>query len=248
MTAAVGTRDPQLVRELETLGRVRVFFAHRSVGADLIDGLRAIAAENDVASVNVREVDRVLAPGVFGHAMLTANGDPAGKLHHFERMVCSGIGDVADVVLFKFCYADFSSETDATWLFRSYDRTIRALRSGAAGYMLKDAATAELELAISSVREGKTYLSPSISRTAIDSYLERMGDVVSPLEQLTSRQREILQLIGEGKNTKEIASNLEISVKTVEAHRLQVMERLRIHDVPGLVRFAIRTGLVSAEA
>ncbi len=125
---------------------------------------------------------------------------------------------------------------------------IRALRSGAAGYIVKDAATAELELAVSSVGDGKTYLSPSISRTAIDSYLERIGDVVSPLEQLTSRQREILQLIGEGKNTKEIASNLEISVKTVEAHRLQVMERLRIHDVPGLVRFAIRTGLVSAEA
>ena len=125
---------------------------------------------------------------------------------------------------------------------------IRALRSGAAGYLLKDAATAELELAISSVREGKTYLSPSISRTAIDSYLERMGDVVSPLEQLTSRQREILQLIGEGKNTKQIAFNLEISIKTVESHRLQLMERLRIHDVPGLVRFAIRTGLVSVDA
>jgi DNA-binding NarL/FixJ family response regulator len=125
---------------------------------------------------------------------------------------------------------------------------IRALRSGAAGYLLKDAATAELELAISSVREGKTYLSPSISRTAIDSYLERIGDVVSPLEQLTSRQREILQLIGEGKNTKQIAFNLEISIKTVESHRLQLMERLRIHDVPGLVRFAIRTGLVSADA
>jgi len=125
---------------------------------------------------------------------------------------------------------------------------IRALRSGAAGYILKDAATAELELAVSSVREGKTYLSPSISRTAIDSYLERMGDVVSPLEQLTSRQREILQLIGEGQNTKEIAFNLEISIKTVESHRLQLMERLRIHDVPGLVRFAIRTGLVSADA
>jgi DNA-binding NarL/FixJ family response regulator len=125
---------------------------------------------------------------------------------------------------------------------------IRALRSGAAGYMLKDAATAELELAVASVGEGKTYLSPSISRSVIDSYLERMGDVVSPLEQLTSRQREILQLIGEGKNTKEIAFNLEISIKTVESHRLQLMERLRIHDVPGLVRFAIRTGLVSADA
>ena len=125
---------------------------------------------------------------------------------------------------------------------------IRALRSGAAGYMLKDAATAELELAVRSAGSGKTYLSPSISRTAINSYLERMGDVISPLEQLTSRQREILQLIGEGKNTKEIASNLEISIKTVESHRLQLMERLHIHDVPGLVRFAIRTGLVSAEA
>jgi DNA-binding NarL/FixJ family response regulator len=123
---------------------------------------------------------------------------------------------------------------------------IRALRSGAAGYMLKDAATAELELAINSVTEDKTYLSPSISRTVIDSYLERVGGPLSPLEQLTPRQREILQLIAEGKNTKEIASDLDISVKTVESHRLQLMERLNIHDVPGLVRYAVRSGLVSA--
>jgi len=124
---------------------------------------------------------------------------------------------------------------------------IRALRNGAAGYMLKDAATAELELAIKSVAEGKTYLSPSISRTVIDSYLERVGNVSSPLEHLTGRQREILQLIAEGKNTKEIAGMLGISVKTVEAHRLQLMARLDIHDVPGLVRYAIRSGLVSPE-
>jgi DNA-binding NarL/FixJ family response regulator len=124
---------------------------------------------------------------------------------------------------------------------------IRALRSGAAGYMLKDAATAELELAIRSVTEDKTYLSPSISRTVIDSYLERVGGESSPLEQLTPRQREILQLVAEGKNTKEIAYLLEISVKTVEAHRLQLMARLDIHDVPGLVRYAIRSGLVSSE-
>lgn len=124
---------------------------------------------------------------------------------------------------------------------------IRALRSGAAGYMLKDAATAELELAIRSVTEDKTYLSPSISRTVIDSYLERVGGHLSPLEQLTPRQREILQLVAEGKNTKEIAADLNISVKTVESHRLQLMERLHIHDVPGLVRYAVRSGLVSAE-
>lgn len=124
---------------------------------------------------------------------------------------------------------------------------IRALRSGAAGYMLKDAAPLELELAISAVGEGKTYLSPSISRTVIDSYLERVGSASSPIEQLTARQREILQLIAEGRNTKEIAGTLDISVKTVEAHRLQLMARLDIHDVPGLVRYAIRSGLVSSD-
>jgi DNA-binding NarL/FixJ family response regulator len=125
---------------------------------------------------------------------------------------------------------------------------IRALRSGAAGYLLKDAATMELELAINAVAQGKTYLSPSISRTVIDSYLERVGSSSSPVEQLTPRQREILQLIAEGKNTKEIAGTLEISVKTVEAHRLQLMARLDIHDVPGLVRYAIRSGLVSSDS
>jgi DNA-binding NarL/FixJ family response regulator len=124
---------------------------------------------------------------------------------------------------------------------------IRALRGGAAGYMLKDAATAELQLAIGSVAQDKTYLSPSISRPVIDSYLERVGGQLSPLEQLTARQREILQLIAEGKNTKEIASDLDISFKTVESHRLQLMERLNIHDIPGLVRYAIRTGLVSSK-
>ena len=124
---------------------------------------------------------------------------------------------------------------------------IRALRGGAAGYMLKDAATAELELAIKSVTEDKTYLSPSISRPVINDYLQRVGGPISSLEQLTSRQREILQLIAEGKTTKEIASDLDISVKTVESHRLQLMERLNIHDVPGLVRYAVRSGLVSAE-
>jgi DNA-binding NarL/FixJ family response regulator len=124
---------------------------------------------------------------------------------------------------------------------------IRALRSGAAGYMLKDAATLELELAINSVVQGKTYLSPSISRTVIESYLERVGSQTSPIEQLTARQREVLQLIAEGKNTKEIAATLDVSIKTVEAHRLQLMARLDIHDVPGLVRYAIRSGLVSPD-
>lgn len=128
----------------------------------------------------------------------------------------------------------------------SEDYVSRALRSGASGYMLKHAAAVELELGIKSVAQGKIYLSPSVSRTIIDSYMERGGDELSPLEQLTSRQREVLQMIAEGKNTKEIASTLEISVKTVETHRLQLMARLEIHDVAGLVRYAIRNGLVDA--
>jgi DNA-binding NarL/FixJ family response regulator len=129
----------------------------------------------------------------------------------------------------------------------SEEYVIRALRDGASGYMLKDSATSELELAINSVIQGKVYLSPSISRTMIDDYLQRVSGAVSPLELLTSRQREILQSIAEGKNAKEIAADLDISIKTVESHRLQLMDRLKIHDVPGLVRYAIRNGLVSAE-
>jgi DNA-binding NarL/FixJ family response regulator len=122
----------------------------------------------------------------------------------------------------------------------------RALRAGASGYILKYAEASELGQAINSVAQGEIYLSPSISRAIINSYIEQGGGELSPLEQLTPRQREILQMIAEAKNTKEIASTLEISVKTVEAHRLQLMARLDIHSVPGLVRYAVRNGLVEA--
>jgi DNA-binding NarL/FixJ family response regulator len=125
---------------------------------------------------------------------------------------------------------------------------LQALQAGASGYMLKDAATSELRAAIHAVRRGETYLSPVVSKTAIDGYLERAGESTSILSQLTPRQREILQLLSEGHNTKEIASLLNISAKTVETHRAQLMGRLNIHDVPGLVRFAIRSGLVSAQS
>jgi DNA-binding NarL/FixJ family response regulator len=124
---------------------------------------------------------------------------------------------------------------------------LRALRCGAAGYMLKEAAAEELGLAIKAVAQNKTYLSPSVSRTVVESYLQRAAGEEGPIEHLTARQREVLQLIAEGKNTKEIAGMLDISVKTVEAHRLQLMARLDIHDVPGLVRYAIRSGLVSSD-
>lgn len=125
---------------------------------------------------------------------------------------------------------------------------LQALRAGAAGYLLKDAATAELELALRSVLHGKTYLSPSISKTLIDEYLDNSKMARSPLERLTARQREILQLVAEGHTTRQIAELLNVSVKTVETHRAQLMDRLEIRDVPGLVRYAIRTGLIQPDA
>ena len=127
----------------------------------------------------------------------------------------------------------------------------QALRSGASGYLLKDAGIAELELAIKAVARGETYLSPPISKQVIDDYIQRVGGqpdseklAGAPAERLTQRQREILQLIAEGHTTQVIAQKLSISVKTVETHRMQLMERLDIHDIAGLVRYAIRIGLI----
>ena len=123
---------------------------------------------------------------------------------------------------------------------------VRALRAGASGYVLKDAAVSELELAVKSVAIGGTFLGPSISRNIVHNYLKGLSRGETSIDQLTARQREILQLIAEGKSTKEIAFSLGVSTKTVETHRERLMERLRIHDVAGLVRYAIRFGLVSA--
>lgn len=125
---------------------------------------------------------------------------------------------------------------------------IQALKAGASGYLLKDASPAELELAISAVMRGGSHLSPAVSAAVIDDYLKRLSEETDPLAPLTSRQREILQMIAESKSTKEIAYLLKVSVKTIETHRAQLMDRLDIHDVPGLVRFAVRAGLISPEA
>lgn len=125
---------------------------------------------------------------------------------------------------------------------------LQAMRAGASGYLLKKAATAELESAIRAVSRGETYLSPSISKRVVELLQEKGFDQRLPLEYLTPRQREILQLIAEGKNTKEIASLTHLSAKTVEFHRAQLMDRLNIHDVPGLVRYAIRAGILPLES
>lgn len=122
---------------------------------------------------------------------------------------------------------------------------LRALRAGAAGYILKEARKQELLHAIETVAAGGTYLTPKVSRHVIDNYVQSVGSNKSPLEKLTPRQRETLKLIAEGRSNKEIASMLDLSIKTVETHRTQLMERLDIHDVAGLVRFAIKSGLTT---
>jgi len=130
----------------------------------------------------------------------------------------------------------------------SEEYVLQALRAGAAGYLLKDAGTAELDFALRAVARGETYLSPAISKHVVAGYVQRVSGETGPRDQLTPRQREILQLIAEGHSTKDIAQILFISVKTVETHRAQLMERLDIRDVAGLVRYAIRMGLVRPDA
>ncbi|HEX7767109.1 MAG TPA: response regulator transcription factor [Nitrospira sp.] len=123
----------------------------------------------------------------------------------------------------------------------------QALRAGASGYLLKGAEPSELELALKAVMRGETYLTPSVSKRVVDDYL-RQGSASKKGVTLSPRQCEVLKLIAEGGSTKEIAGKLDLSVKTVEGHRAELMRRLEIHDVAGLVRYAIRTGLIAVDS
>jgi DNA-binding NarL/FixJ family response regulator len=121
---------------------------------------------------------------------------------------------------------------------------LQALRSGAVGYLLKDAGTAELELAVKAVARGETYLSPPVSKPVIEDYVRRVGSEPRSFDRLTPRQREVLRLIANGYTTKAVAQELNISIKTAETHRARVMKELGVHDVAGLVRYAVHVGLV----
>ena len=124
----------------------------------------------------------------------------------------------------------------------------RALQAGAVGYLLKGAEPAELELAIKAVMRGETYLTPAVSKQVVQNYLHPREMKTGPIQELTPRQREVLQLVAEGHSTKDIAQKLNLSTKTVDTHRTELMQRLDIHDIAGLVRYAIRVGLISADS
>lgn len=122
------------------------------------------------------------------------------------------------------------------------ESVLEAIRAGASAYLLKDAAEAELELALKSVLAGQQYLSPRVSGEVINAALApRVAEEPGPL---TPRQREVLRLLALGKATKEVAFDLNVSIKTVETHRAQIMDRLQIHDVAGLVVYALRQRIV----
>ncbi len=123
----------------------------------------------------------------------------------------------------------------------------QALRHGAVGYLLKDAATTELELAINTVLKNEIYLSPAISKGVMVDYVQRLRSENTVDEVLTPRQREVLKLLAQGQSSKEIARLLALSVKTVDTHRSQLMKQLDIHEVTGLVRYAIRVGLITSD-
>ena len=127
----------------------------------------------------------------------------------------------------------------------------RALVAGAAGYLLKNSDRSELELALTTVARGDTWLSPSLTTRVVAAYAQgarAAADGGGPFEVLTPRQREVLQLVAEGHSNKEIASRLQVALKTVETHRTELMERLGIHGVAGLVRYAIQVGLVHPDS
>lgn len=125
------------------------------------------------------------------------------------------------------------------------DHVRRALSAGADGYMVKDAAPSELRFAVQAMRVGQSYLSPAATSLLIQQVLPALR-LTDPLHGLTARQSDVLRMIAEGMTSKSIARELKVSPKTIDIHRTQLMQRLDIHDIAGLTRFAVRMGLVGS--
>jgi len=124
---------------------------------------------------------------------------------------------------------------------------LRALKAGAKGYLLKDSAEADLASAIRAVSAGKSFFSPAVSKVRLEDYMRKLdrAGAEDSFELLSPREREVLQLVAEGKSSKEVANLLELSVYTVETHRAKVMQKLKLHNIPELILYAVRKGIVS---
>jgi len=124
---------------------------------------------------------------------------------------------------------------------------LRALKAGAKGYMLKDSAEADLASAIRAVTAGKSFFSPAVSKILLEDYMRKLKrtGAEDSFDLLSPREREVLQLVAEGKSSKEVANLLNLSVYTVETHRAKVMQKLNLHNIPELILYAVRKGVIS---
>ena len=163
---------------------------------------------------------------VLDLAMPNLNGIEA------TRQICSSIPNVQVVVL--------SMHSDEEYV-------LRALKAGARAYVLKESPETDLISAIRAVHAGKSFFSPAVSRMLVEDYIRQLQDrnLEDSYDLLTPREREILQLVAEGKSNKDIANTLSLSVYTVETHRSNILEKLNLHTVPELILYAVRKGVIS---
>lgn len=148
------------------------------------------------------------------------------------RQLCASQPDCAVVIL--------SMHSDEGYV-------LRALKAGAKGYLLKESAESDLIAAIRAVKAGKAYFSPAVSRMLVEDYVRQLQDreIEDSYELLTTREREVLQLIAEGRSNKEVANQLNLSLYTIETHRGNLMEKLNLHTVPELILYAVRKGVIA---
>ena len=199
------------------------------------DGLKALLSKLDHCEV--------IAEGGSGEDAVALAANPEIQIFLMD-VAMPGISGIEAAARIRHLRPDVSIIMLSMHAIGEYAR--RALDNGASGYMLKNMAPSELAQAIRNVAAGGQYLSPTIADSLAESAPGESADS-SALSGLSARQREILCLLAEGLGTRDIASSLSISVKTVETHRSQLMQKLGIHDVPGLVKFAVRHGLVSID-
>lgn len=129
-------------------------------------------------------------------------------------------------------------------MYNDEEHVLRAIKLGAMGFILKDMAHEELAQAIKAVSQNNVWLSSAVSKTVISSYLQENGCSINPT-MFSSRQSQVLRMIAEGHSTRDISVALKLSTKTIDTYRMQIMDKLDIHNIPGLVRYAIRNGIIS---
>ncbi|MGH8369583.1 MAG: response regulator [Gammaproteobacteria bacterium] len=183
----------------------------------------------------VAEVGKIaeILPAVLEHKpdiLLLDLGFPDGSGVETAKVVLEQAPDTRVLVFSMYAKEEYVRDT---------------LKLGVSGYLLKESAASELEISIRAVAAGEIYLSPAISRQVVKGYVSK-DEQTEKEDLLTPRQNEILRCVASGQSSKQVARELGISIKTVEAHRAEIMRRLQVHDVSGMVRYAIRTGLISA--